>query len=358
MDNLNAPGKRGQLDNPDLDPSAIPATRGGDAGSGNPTDQVMTVKSPVLLQVSEAPPDELRAELCAGLTAPMASISPKFLYDRLGSRLFAAITELPEYYPTRTEAEIFSTHRDAMARVIGPVATLVDLGAGNCEKAASLFDAFAVRRYVAVDISIEFLRESLASLQREHRAMDMFGVGLDFSTSLQLPTVLGTGPRLLFYPGSSIGNFTPDEALHFLRRMHLACQGGTLLIGVDLVKPVEILERAYDDPLQVTSAFNRNLLRHVGRLIGADFDVADWRHVSRFNADVSRIEMYLEAVHDVVVSWPGGRRTFAAGERIHTENSYKWRQDDFSALLEDAGFRRLQRWTDERGWFAVFAAFA
>lgn len=316
------------------------------------------MKLPCLLQVSNAAPEAIRAELLAGLTAPAASISPKYLYDALGSRLFAAITELPEYYPTRTEAAIFSAHRDAMARAVGPVATLVDLGAGNCEKAEKLFDAFAVQRYVAVDISVEFLRASLARLQREHRAMDILGIGLDFSTSLQLPAEAGPGPRLIFYPGSSIGNFNPDEALAFLRRMHLACQGGALLIGVDLVKPVELLELAYDDPLQVTAAFNRNLLRHVGRLTGADFDVADWRHVGLFNPEASRIEMHLEAVRDVIVSWPEGRRAFAAGERIHTENSYKWRRNDFAALLEHAGFGRLQHWTDDCGWFAVFAAFA
>lgn len=316
------------------------------------------MKAPRLIQISHATPETLRAELLAGLAAPAARIAPKYLYDPLGSRLFAAITELPEYYPTRTEAAIFAAHREAMARAVGPAATLVDLGAGNCEKAARLFDAFAVQRYVAVDISVAFLGESLACLQREHGDMDMLGVGLDFSSSLQLPAEIGGGPRLVFYPGSSIGNFDPDEALAFLRRIHPACRGGALLIGVDLVKPVELLELAYDDPLQVTAAFNRNLLRHVGRLTGADFDLADWRHVALFNAEASRIEMHLEAVRDVVVAWPEGRRAFAAGERIHTENSYKWRPDAFAALLERAGFGRLQHWTDDRGWFAVFAAFA
>jgi dimethylhistidine N-methyltransferase len=160
----------------------------------------------------------------------------------------------------------------------------------------------------------------------------------------------------MFYPGSSIGNFTPDEALEFLRQAHSTAQGGGLLIGVDLLKPVKVLEPAYDDPLQVTAAFNRNMLRHVCRLASADFSLNDWKHVAFFNREQSRIEMHLEAVRDVTVRWPEGSRRFAAGERIHTENSYKWRLEDFSALLERAGFREVRYWTDENKWFAMFLA--
>lgn len=312
-----------------------------------------------LLQVAPEAPENaaaIRAELLAGLSAAPATIAPKYLYDALGSRLFAAITELPEYYPTRTEAAIFAEHQDAMAAALGPVATLVDLGAGNCEKAARLFAALRVRRYVAVDISLHYLRESLGNLQQKHPAIEMLGVGLDFSQSLRLPAEVGTEPRTLFYPGSSIGNFTPAEARVFLRQAHAECCGGSLLIGVDLVKPVDVLEAAYDDPLGVTAAFNRNLLRHLNRLAGTDFDIADWRHVAFFNGRESRIEMHLQARRDTTVRWAGGERRFAAAERIHTENSYKWRSEDFAALLETAGFSRLRHWCDARGWFAVFAA--
>ena len=315
------------------------------------------MKTPRLIQIAPDDPQALRAELLAGLTAPTATIAPKYLYDALGSRLFAAIVELPEYYPTRIETAIFARHVGAIAQALGPVATLVDLGAGNCEKAARLFDAFQVQRYVAVDISASYLRESLENLQRRHPALDMLGIGLDFSENLSLPTEAGAGARTLFYPGSSIGNFTPGEALQFLRQSHAASQGGALLIGVDLVKPIDILESAYDDALGVTAAFNRNMLLHMNRLVGTDFDVADWRHVAFFNVADSRIEMHLEARRDVTASWPDGARRFAAGERIHTENSCKWRIDDFAALLRLAGFSRLQHWTDEREWFAVFLAF-
>lgn len=316
----------------------------------------MNLPSPRLIEIDRQQPAAIREELLGGLRALAATIAPKHFYDALGSRLFAAITELPEYYPTRTEAAIFARHSADMAAQLPPGATLVDLGAGNCEKAARLFSAFGVRRYVAVDISADFLRHSLEQLQQRHPAIDLTGVAMDFSRRLALPAEVADGPRLLFYPGSSIGNFSPAAALEFLRQAHRTCQGGALLIGVDLLKPATILEPAYDDPLGVTAAFNRNLLLHVNRLAGTDFALADWRHVALFNAPESRIEMHLEALRDVLVRWPGGERRFAAGERIHTENSYKWQADEFAALLEDAGFAGLRRWRDERGWFAVFSA--
>jgi dimethylhistidine N-methyltransferase len=310
--------------------------------------------TPLLIQIDHADPATIHTELLRGLQGAPATISPKFLYDALGARLFAAITELPEYYPTRTEAAIFAQYADEMAQHLPAFATLVDLGAGNCEKAARLFAPFAVKRYVAVDISVDYLRESLELLQRHHPQMDLLGVGLDFSAHLTLPAAAGEGARLMFYPGSSIGNFTPDEALAFLRQVHAAAQGGGIVIGVDLVKSVDILEPAYDDPLGVTAAFNLNMLMHVRRLASADFSLADWKHVAFFNTEQSRIEMHLEALRDVTVRWPEGERRFVAGERIHSENSYKWQIDDFAALLENAGFRGIRHWTDEQGWFAVF----
>lgn len=319
------------------------------------------MKTPRLLQIALADPELIRAELLAGLNAPTPQVSPKYLYDALGSRLFAAITELPEYYPTRTEAQIFSRWLPEIAAALRPsaaAATLVELGAGNCEKAARLFAALQVERYVAVDISADYLRQSLELLQWRHPTIDMLGIGLDFSAALRLPEEAGSGPRTLFYAGSSIGNFTPAEALAFLRQVHAACQGGALLIGVDLVKPVAVLEPAYDDPLGVTAAFNRNLLLHLNQLAGTNFEIADWRHVAFFNTAESRIEMHLEAIRTSTVSWDGGQRRFGAGERLHTENSCKWRLDDFAALLRHAGFARQERWTDDNEWFAVFVAFA
>ena len=308
------------------------------------------------LQLYRHDSDALRAELAHGLLRDQAELSPKFLYDALGSRLFDAITELSEYYPTRTEAAIFLRHADEMAHAVGTQQTLVDLGAGNCAKAGRLFSTLRPRRYVAVDISVEFLEQALAGLQREHPAVAMLGVGMDFSSKLSLPQEVGPGARTLFYPGSSIGNFTPTQALNFLQQAHQACAGGGLLIGVDLVKAESLLVPAYDDELGVTAAFNLNLLKHVNVLLGSDLQVRQWRHVALFNHSQSRIEMHVEAKEALTVRWSGGERKFASGERIHTENSYKYQAADFQGLLEQAGFKSVRCWTDSRQWFAVFAA--
>jgi dimethylhistidine N-methyltransferase len=304
----------------------------------------------------------LREELSAGLLQPQAAIAPKFFYDPLGSRLFEAITELPEYYPTRTEAAIFSGHMPAIREALGTDCTLIDLGCGSCAKAGKLFHAGIIpARYVAIDISVDFLRDSLQNLKRELPAIDMTGLGLDFTDELQLPEDLPPQKRMFFYPGSSIGNFSPPEAGAFLKRLagQMDSTGG-LLIGVDLIKDKALLDAAYDDALGVTAAFNRNLLRHVNARLDADFDISDWQHVAFFNETEARIEMHLEARTALDVSWPddGGRRVrhFAAGERIHTENSYKYSPEGFTSLLAGAGFAEVQVWTDSNGWFALFFA--
>lgn len=299
----------------------------------------------------------LIAELNASLSAPQAWISPKFFYDALGSRLFEAICELPEYYPTRTEAAIFERNGPAIARAVRPGATLIDLGAGNCAKAAKLFPLLQPAQYVAIDISEDFLRASIEPLQECFPHIAMCALGLDFSSRLELPAGVRPAQRLFFYPGSSIGNFTPDQARAFLRRARAQCDlDGAILIGIDLVKDKATLDAAYDDALGVTAAFNLNALRHVNRLIGADFDVRQWRHLGFFNETEGRIEMHLEAREDLAVRWQGGTRAFARGERIHTENSYKYRQSAAVGLLGQAGFQAVQVWTDPAGWFALIYA--
>jgi L-histidine N-alpha-methyltransferase len=308
------------------------------------------------LQLALTRPQALRDELAQGLLQPQPAIAPKFLYDALGSKLFEAITELDEYYPTRTEAAIFERHRDELAQACGSGHTLVDLGAGNCAKAARLFGALRPSRYVAVDISVDFLRRALNELQARHPQLPMLGLGLDFSTALALPPQAGSGTRLMFYPGSSIGNFAPEAAVEFLRRVRAAAPGGGLLIGVDLLKPAQLLQRAYDDALGVTAAFNLNLLRHVNRLLGSDFETAQWRHVAVFDAAQDRVEMHLEARCDLQVRWPGGSLLRRAGERVHTENACKYSVEGFDALLRRAGYTRTRCWTDPQGWFAVFVA--
>jgi L-histidine Nalpha-methyltransferase len=318
------------------------------------------MKTPHFIQLHHLDDQTLAAEAAAGLLAHPAQASPKFFYDALGSRLFDAITEVSDYYPTRTEAAIFEAQGAAITAAAlaatGARPVLVDLGAGNCAKAARLFGALAPRRYVAVDISVDFLRQALDQLQREHPAVDLVGLGLDFSTRLQLPADLVNGPALVFYPGSSIGNFAPADALRLLREARAAAQGGALLIGVDLVKPAALLEAAYDDELGVTAAFNLNLLKHLNRLLGSDFDVRGWQHLALFNRAESRVEMHLAARAATTVRWPGAQRHFEAGERIHTESSYKWTPSGFAALLREAGFAQVRHWTDPQAWFGVCLA--
>ena len=307
----------------------------------------------------EAAPAERTShdELLAGLTAAEAAISPKYFYDALGSKLFEAICALPEYYPTRTEAAIFAAHQQAMAQAIGKGCTLIDLGAGNCAKAAALFEALQPQQYVPVDISTDFLHQSVAGLQERFPQLPMLPLGMDFSATLALPETVRQQRRLFFYPGSSLGNFDPRQALDFLRRVRAAlppgASDGGILIGLDLVKDARVLEAAYDDAIGVTAAFNLNLLNHVNGLIGADFSPRDWRHVAFYNGRQQRIEMHLEARRDLIVRWPGGRRTFHQGERIHTEYSHKFTEQDILGLLEEAGFGNCRLWFDQRRWFAV-----
>jgi dimethylhistidine N-methyltransferase len=255
-------------------------------------------------------------------------------------------------------------HSASMAAELPRGACWIDLGAGNCEKAGRLLGPMGAGRYVAVDISVDFVRQALDVLQRQHPGLPMAGLGVDFSGGLQLPAALALDPaqpRVLFYPGSSIGNFTPEQAQDFLRNLHAGCgsaAGSGLLIGVDLLKDPAELEAAYDDALGVTAAFDLNLLLHINRLVGSNFAVRDWRHLSRFNAPLSRVEMHLQARHALTVQWPGGQRQFAAGETIHTENACKWTVPNFEALLRSAGFVSTHVWTDPAQRFAVLWATA
>ena len=312
----------------------------------------------------------MRAELLAGLQAEHAFIAPKFFYDALGARLFSVITALPEYTLTRVEGEILRTHRRQLRELLPPAAawTLVDLGAGTCEKGAALFDALPLSRYVAVDIALPVLGDSLRALQPAHPQLPMIGIGADLTQGLQVPleleVELAQAPRLLLYLGSSIGNFTPAAAEAFLRGARkTAGPGGALVIGVDLLQDPRRLQAAYDDPLGVTAAFNRNVLSRANRLAGTSFNLADWQHVAFYDADERCVQMHLRPRRALVpVRWPGGGRVFSAGQGIHTESSYKYSAEAFGGLLHRAGWRVRHCLTDARGsdapGYAVFIAHA
>jgi dimethylhistidine N-methyltransferase len=303
--------------------------------------------------------DTQRRDLVAGLMGVPAAIPPKYFYDALGCALFGAICELPEYYPTRTERAIFNEHREAIALAVGRGKQLVDLGAGDCCKALSWLPFLAPARYIAVDIAKAEIAKSLARMAPDFPEIGMLGIVTDFSRSLDLRQDLDPGPVTFFYPGSSIGNFTPDEATAFLRGVHEHCAGrgeSGLLIGVDTKKDKARLDAAYDDAVGVTAAFNRNVLHHVNKILGSDFQPDAFLHRGFYNPEAGRVEMHLEATSPQTVRLGDAIRTFAAGERIHTENSYKYTPEEFTSVLQEAGFRRIRYWQDARHDFAVFYA--
>lgn len=297
-------------------------------------------------------------EIISGLQASTPSISPKFFYDDIGSRLFEVITLLDEYYPSRTEKSIMEANSQAIALAVGQCDVLLDLGAGNCAKASALFDSIKPKQYRALDISKAFLESAVADLQKRFPMIEMQAQAFDLIQPLDFPDLINQR-KTFFYPGSSIGNFDTESAKRFFENIAKVCQGaGGLLIGVDLIKDREVLHRAYNDSLGVTSAFNLNALLHINRLINANFDVRDWEHHAIFNESLSRIEMYLRAVRDVQVSWPSGKQSFQKGALIHTENSYKYTIANFTQMLLDAGFKSAQTWTDSNSHFLVCYASA
>jgi dimethylhistidine N-methyltransferase len=296
-----------------------------------------------------------RANLIAGLRAPRATIEPKYFYDELGCALYAAICQLDEYYPTRTERSIFQSYRGEIAAMMGTVDTFIDLGAGDCCKAMGWLPFVAPKRYLAVDIAAPSLRTALDKMSADFPETEMIGLATDFSSQLDIPAELLLGRTTLFYPGSSIGNFTPDAAVRFMRDMRRHASGG-LLIGVDAKKDKALLDAAYADELGVTAAFNLNALRHINRVLGSDFDERKWRHVGQYNEALGRIEMHLESIEAQRVMIDGVARAYRQGERIHSENSYKYDRDAFAALLREAGFDNVTCWTDAAQLFWVFYA--
>lgn len=294
------------------------------------------------------------AEAVAGLTAPRKTLPPKLLYDEAGCALFGEITGLPEYYPTRTERALLPEVAAALARRVDPGGAVVEYGASDEGKAALLFAELDCSAYVPIDIAPAALAALARRMRRSHPAIAVHPVAADFLAPLELPAAVAGLTKLGFFPGSTIGNFDPDEAVGFLRRVRATLGAGAgLLIGVDLEKPADILIPAYDDAAGVTAAFNLNLLARLNREADADFDLALFRHRAVWNAAHSRIEMHLESRVRQSVRVGGHRIAFAAGETIHTENSYKYSILRFRALAARAGWRCAESWTDDAGLFSV-----
>ena len=322
----------------------------------------MPDRQPVQYRIVDRSPADDQGErdrVIAGLAAAPAHIAPKYFYDDLGCALYGAICRLPEYYPTRTEVAVFRDHRGDIADAVGRERQFVDLGAGDCCKGQAWLPFLAPKRYIAVDIARAELERSLSRMAPDFPEIEMLGVIADFMSGLPLDGVLDASPATFFYPGSSIGNFTPADAVTFLatiRAQAAARPGSGLLIGVDGKKAANILDAAYDDALGVTAAFNLNALLHLNHRFGFDFDVDGWGHRGFYNASEGRVEMHLESRRDQAVHLGDRERRFTQGERIHTENSYKYHPKEFEALLREAGFAHVRHWASADGGYFVFYA--
>jgi dimethylhistidine N-methyltransferase len=320
------------------------------------------LSNPLHLEAGEpkAPAPSFAADVRAMLASRPRSISPKWFYDERGSQLFDAICELSEYYPTRTELAILSQHAGEIASHMGPRAEIVEFGAGSLRKVRLLLDAMdEPARLLPIDISGEHLARCAVELQRDYAGLDVQPVVADYTQRLLLPAPLPhAGRRVGFFPGSTIGNFTPEEALHFLVVAGQVLRGGALLLGADLVKDPGVLHAAYNDARGVTAAFNLNLLERANRELGTDFDLSKFWHSAFYNAPRSRIEMHLVSRERQCVQWGGERFDFAEGEAIHTENSYKFTIEGLHALAVRAGFRPGPVWTDPDRMFSVHWLYA
>lgn len=296
-----------------------------------------------------------RADVIAGLGAARKSLPPKYFYDAAGSRLFDRICTLPEYYPTRTEAGILTEHAADIGRAVGRQAILVEFGAGSLVKVRTLLDALEQpAAYIPIDISEKHLIAASGELAHAYPRLKIMPVVGDFTASLTLPRVSG-GRVLGFFPGSTIGNFTPEEARRFLVEAGRTLGADArLVLGVDLKKAKERLEAAYDDAAGVTAAFNLNLLSRINRELGGGFDLSRFAHRAVFNSELGRIEMHIVSLEEQSVAVAGQMFHFACGETIHTENSYKYDLPGIRALADASGWHIEDAWTGDEALFGVF----
>jgi dimethylhistidine N-methyltransferase len=312
----------------------------------------------ILPRSGGAPPDPaFLADVLTGFSARQKSVPARWFYDHRGSQLFEAITRLPEYYPTRTERSILAARAGEIAALVRPGRAVVEFGSGSSAKTPLLLRAVAPACYVPVDISGAFLRESAAALGRSFPDLPIHPLEADFLEPLSLPHGVAGAGALGFFPGSTIGNMEARDAVDLLRNMAATLGADArLVIGIDRIKSPDILVPAYDDAQGVTAQFNLNLLARINRELAADIPIADFRHLVRWNDDVARIEMHLEATRDLAFTVSGRRFAMRAGETIHTENSHKYGRRDAALLLRASGWTPLAAWTDPDRLFAVILA--
>jgi dimethylhistidine N-methyltransferase len=298
-----------------------------------------------------------RADVIDGLTRRPRAIPARWFYDHRGSELFEAITELPEYYPTRTETALLRSVAEEIADRVGPGRAVVEFGSGSSTKTPIVLQALDPSAYVPIDISGDFLRESSRALSERFPGLPVFPVEADFLKPIALPQQVRAAPKLGFFPGSTIGNMIPLSSTDLLRAMRASLgQGAMLLIGMDRIKDTGVLERAYDDAAGVTAQFNLNLLERINRELDGTIPVEAFRHRAIWNDDRARIEMHLEAVRDVRFIVEDRPFEMAAGETIHTENSHKYGPRDARLLLRSGGWTPIAEWTDPDDQFALYLA--
>ncbi len=298
-----------------------------------------------------------RADVLDGLERRPRAIPARWFYDRRGSELFEAITDLPEYYPTRTERSILETACPEVAQIAGAGRAVVEFGSGSSTKTPILLKAVAPSVYVPIDISGDFLRESSRVLADQFPELLVLPFEADFMRPLALPKTIADTPKLGFFPGSTIGNMIPLMAVDLLKAMRASLGiGAMLLIGMDRIKDPAVLVPAYDDAQGVTAAFNMNLLERINRELDADVPVEAFRHKAVWNDDRARIEMHLEAQRDAAFTIEGRPFDIAAGETIHTENSHKYGSRDARILLRSGGWTPIREWTDPAGLFSLYLA--
>ena len=311
-----------------------------------------------LASFEDARPDniEMLAEVRAGLLSTPKTMPSKYFYDERGSDLFQKICDLPEYYPTRAEMGLLKSMAGEIAELIGPGCQMIEYGCGSSEKMRIVLSALIEpESFTAVDISKEHLLVVTKALSLEYPDLMVHAVSADFIRPFAVPAMVGTGLRVGFFPGSTIGNFTHEGAIEFLTgTKEVVGPNGAMLIGVDLKKDERILHAAYNDSQGVTAAFNLNLLARLNRELGATFDLCRFRHDAFYNAERSRIEMHLVSLSEQTVTLGGEVISFQKDETIHTENSYKYRPDEFVHLARMAGWRLEQRWLANDDMFSVF----
>ena len=294
-------------------------------------------------------------DLQQGLALQRKSISPKYFYDEAGSQLFDQICELPEYYPTRTELSILHKHADEIALKMGAHAEILEFGAGSMQKVRVLLDAMdKPARYIPIDISAEHLLGAAKQMAKDYPNLEVEPLEADYTQDLVLPPDMPPdGQRIGFFPGSTLGNFEPSDALHFMRMCAKTLQGGALILGADLVKNPEVLHAAYSDKQGITAQFNLNLMVRANRELGANFQIDQFAHSAFYNAPYQRIEMHLMSTCQQTVRIGDASFAFVQGETLHTENSYKFTIDGLSQLALRAGFTPGKAWTDPENKFCL-----